>query len=37
MPDYVVGREGDDVVLRNYEGNLYRYYDPLPSKEHARV
>jgi hypothetical protein len=24
-------------VLRNYEGNLYRYYDPLPSKEHARV
>jgi len=30
FPDAVVGREGDFVVLRNYEGNLYRYPDPLP-------
>jgi lysine 2,3-aminomutase len=37
MPDYVAGREGDYVVLRNYEGNLYRYYDPLPSEEHAHA
>jgi lysine 2,3-aminomutase len=29
LPDYYVEREGDDVVLRNYEGNLYRYPDPL--------
>jgi len=27
-PDYVVGREGDDLVLRNYEGRLFRYPDP---------
>jgi lysine 2,3-aminomutase len=28
LPDYVVGREGDDLLLRNYEGNVYRYPDP---------
>jgi hypothetical protein len=27
MPDYVMGRDGDDVVLKNYAGNLYRYFD----------
>lgn len=27
MPEYVVGRDGADVVLRNYVGNLYRYFD----------
>jgi lysine 2,3-aminomutase len=27
-PDYVVGREGDDLVLRNFEGRQYRYPDP---------
>jgi len=27
-PDCVVGRDGDDLVLRNFEGNLYRYPDP---------
>ncbi|HSO20078.1 MAG TPA: hypothetical protein VLT88_11495 [Desulfosarcina sp.] len=25
MPDYVAGRECDALVLRNYEGNRYRY------------
>jgi lysine 2,3-aminomutase len=25
MPDYVEGRENDDLVLRNYEGNLFKY------------
>lgn len=25
MPDYVVGRESDALVLRNYENHLYRY------------
>lgn len=29
QPTYVVGREGDDLLLRNYEGNVYRYPDPL--------
>lgn len=32
MPNYVVGREGDDVILRNYEGQTFRYPDPLPTK-----
>jgi lysine 2,3-aminomutase len=31
QPDYVVGRDGDDLLLRNYEGQLYRYPDPLVS------
>jgi lysine 2,3-aminomutase len=29
QPNYYVGRDGDHVVLRNYEGNVYRYPDPL--------
>ena len=28
IPDYVVGREGDDLLLRNFEGGRYRYPDP---------
>lgn len=28
LPDYVAGRDGDDVLLRNFEGNVYRYPDP---------
>lgn len=28
QPNYIVGREGDDLVLRNYEGETYRYPDP---------
>lgn len=28
IPDYVVGRDGDDLLLTNYEGGLYRYPDP---------
>jgi lysine 2,3-aminomutase len=27
QPNYVVGREGDDLLLRNFEGNVYRYPD----------
>lgn len=30
LPTYVVGREGDDVLLRNFEGEIFRYRDPLP-------
>lgn len=29
MPEYMVGRDGDDVVLRNFEGKTYRYHDPV--------
>lgn len=31
MPEYVVGREGDDLLLRNFEGQTFRYPDPLPT------
>jgi lysine 2,3-aminomutase len=31
QPDYLVGRDGDDLVLRNFEGKLFRYRDPLPA------
>ena len=27
LPEYVAGREGDDLILRNYEGRLFRYPD----------
>jgi len=27
-PDPVVGRDGDDLLLRNFEGKIYRYPDP---------
>ncbi len=28
IPDPVVGREGGDLLLRNFEGGVYRYPDP---------
>jgi len=28
-PDYVVGREGEDLVLHNFQGKTYRYPDPV--------
>ncbi len=28
LPEYVVGREGDDLLLTNFEGGVYRYPDP---------
>jgi len=27
-PDFVVGRDGNDLLLRNFEGDVYRYPDP---------
>jgi lysine 2,3-aminomutase len=29
QPDSVVGRDGDWLLLRNYEGREYRYHDPV--------
>lgn len=29
LPETYLGREGNDILLRNYEGNIYRYPDPL--------
>ncbi len=31
QPNYVVGRDGDDLLLRNYEGKVFRYPDPVVS------
>ncbi len=28
LPDYIVGRDGDDLLLRNFENKIYRYPDP---------
>ncbi len=28
LPDYVVGRDGDDLLLTNFENKVYRYPDP---------
>ena len=28
LPDYVQGRDGDDLILKNFEGKTYRYTDP---------
>lgn len=36
LPDYVVGREGDDLLLTNFEGGTYRYHDPLGTLGHAQ-
>lgn len=35
MPEYLVGRDGDDVVIRNYEGRTFRYPDPIPRPPRA--
>jgi lysine 2,3-aminomutase len=37
MPDYVAGRDGEYLLLRNYEGTIYRYHDPLPREEPVTV
>jgi lysine 2,3-aminomutase len=28
LPDYIAGRDGDDLLLSNYTGRIYRYTDP---------
>ncbi|MBK8012797.1 MAG: KamA family radical SAM protein [Deltaproteobacteria bacterium] len=36
QPEYLLGREGDDVVLRNFEGKIFRYPDPVRPVDHER-
>ena len=31
QPDSVVGRDGDDLLLKNFEGKVFRYPDPIRS------
>jgi lysine 2,3-aminomutase len=28
QPEYFVGRQGEDIIIRNYEGKLFHYHDP---------
>lgn len=28
LPEYLMGQDGEDLLLRNYKGNIYRYPDP---------
>jgi len=28
LPEYVVGRDGDDLLIKNYKGSIYQYPDP---------
>jgi len=32
LPEYFLGRDGDEVLLRNFEGKTFRYPDPLPPR-----
>ena len=34
-PETYVGREGDDLLLRNYQGRIFRYRDPRPPNQHG--
>ena len=38
LPDYVMGRDGTDLLLRNYQDNLYRYPDSAgsPARDRAK-
>ncbi|MBA3051488.1 MAG: KamA family radical SAM protein [Candidatus Omnitrophota bacterium] len=29
LPEYYLGRDGDHILIRNFEGNTYKYYDPV--------
>ncbi len=31
QPDFLAGRDGDDLLLRNFTGEVYRYPDPQPA------
>ena len=33
LPQYVAGRDGDDLICRNYRGDMYRYHDPIGNTE----
>ncbi len=34
IPETVVGRDGNDLLIRNYEGNVYRYPDVIGAASH---
>jgi lysine 2,3-aminomutase len=35
LPEYLVGRQKDDLLLKNYAGETYRYPDCIASKDHS--
>jgi lysine 2,3-aminomutase len=36
-PDFVVGRDGQDLLIRNFEGKVYRYPDPDGTLGHDKM
>lgn len=36
LPDAIAGRDGQDVLLRNFEGTIHRYPDPRPRRTRRR-
>jgi lysine 2,3-aminomutase len=36
-PDAIAGRDGDDLLLRNFEGRIFRYPDPGGSLGHGKT
>jgi len=36
-PDYVIGREGDELLIRNFRGDVFRYPDPQPAAPDAAL
>jgi lysine 2,3-aminomutase len=37
QPDYVVGRDGHDLLLRNFRGDVFRYPDPIGGDNPAPI
>ncbi|NJN27333.1 MAG: KamA family radical SAM protein [Cyclobacteriaceae bacterium] len=35
IPEYYQGREGDNVILKNFEGKSFKYYDPVQIKSYS--
>jgi lysine 2,3-aminomutase len=33
LPEYVVGRDGEDLILRNYQGRIFRYPDAVDGEK----
>jgi lysine 2,3-aminomutase len=37
LPEYVVGRDVEDIILRNYEGRFFRYPDTVGNTDSGEV
>jgi lysine 2,3-aminomutase len=37
QPNYVLSMNGDELMLKNYEGQVYRYRNPGQQNNHERI